>query len=324
MFNLDSKKKLKLFYDILRIRRVEEMISSKYQEMNMRCPVHLSIGQEAIAVGISALLSKKDQVVSNHRSHAHYLSKGGNLKKMIAEIYGKSDGCNSGRGGSMNLIDKNVNFMLSLPIVGSTIPLGVGLSFEKKIRNKNELVVIYLGDAATEQGVFYESLNFAKLQNLKCLFVIENNFYSVYTNIKDRRGSTNLDEIENILKIKTYREDGNKVLNVIKTADSAVNYIKKYSKPAIIITNTYRYLEHCGPNNDDKLEYRKKSEIEFWNKKCPLINIKNLLIKQKVLNDLKIHYFEKKIERELKKVFRQAELSNFPNYQSSFDYIYAK
>ena len=269
------------------------MISSKYHEMNMRCPVHLSIGQEAIAVGISTLLSKKDQVVSNHRSHAHYLSKGGNLEKMIAEIYGKSDGCNSGRGGSMNLIDKNVNFMLSLPIVGSTIPLGVGLSFEKKIRNKNELVVIYLGDAATEQGVFYESLNFAKLQNLKCLFVIENNFYSVYTNIKDRRGSTNLDELENILKIKTYREDGNRLLKIVKTADSAVNYIKKNSKPAIIITNTYRYLEHCGPNNDDKLEYRKKSEIEFWNKKCPLINIKNILIKQKVLNDLKIHYFEK-------------------------------
>lgn len=324
MFNLDSKKKLKLFYDILRIRRVEEMISSKYHEMNMRCPVHLSIGQEAIAVGISALLSKKDQVVSNHRSHAHYLSKGGNLKKMIAEIYGKSDGCNSGRGGSMNLIDKNVNFMLSLPIVGSTIPLGVGLSFEKKIRNKKELVVIYLGDAATEQGIFYESLNFAKLQNLKCLFVVENNFYSVYTNIKDRRGSNNLDELENILKIKTYREDGNKVLNVINTTNSAINYIKKFSKPAIIIMNTYRYLEHCGPNNDDYLKYRKKTEVEYWNKKCPLINFKKILLKDCILNDLKIQNFENKIDRELKKVFSQAESSNFPSYLSSFDNVYAK
>jgi TPP-dependent pyruvate/acetoin dehydrogenase alpha subunit len=324
MTSLNSKKKLKLFYEILRIRRIEEMISKKYQEMKMRCPVHLSIGQEAIAVGISALLSKRDQVVSNHRSHAHYISKGGNLKRMISEIYGKKDGCNSGRGGSMNLIDKDVNFMLSLPIVGSTIPLGVGLSFEKKIRNKKELVIIYLGDAATEQGIFYESLNFAKLQNLKCLFVIENNFYSVYTNIKDRRGSSNLDELENILKIKTYREDGNKVLSIMKTADSAINYVKMNSKPAIVIMNTFRYLEHCGPNNDDNLDYREKKEIEFWNKKCPLMNIKELLLKENILDHLKILKYEKKIEKELKEIFNQVELSNFPSSRSSFDNVYAK
>ncbi len=203
----------------------------------------------------------------------------------------------------MNLIDKNVNFILSLPIVGSTIPLGVGLSFEKKIRNKKELVVIYLGDAATEQGIFYESLNFAKLQNLKCLFVVENNFYSVYTNIKDRRGSNNLDELENILKIKTYREDGNKVLNIINTTNSAINYIKKFSKPAIIIMNTYRYLEHCGPNNDDYLKYRKKTEIEYWNKK---FKIKTFIFRDPVFSINRKHtieFCEKLINRNLKVKF---------------------
>ena len=321
---ISNKFKLKLYYEILRIRRIEEKISQKYHEMKMRCPVHLSIGQEAIAVGVSSQLSKNDQIVSNHRSHAHYLAKGGDLKSMLSELYGKKNGCSGGRGGSMNLIDKNVNFILSLPIVGSTIPIGVGLSFEKKINNKNELVIIYLGDAATEQGIFYESLNFAKTNNLKCLFIIENNFYSVYTNLNKRRAFTNLKEIDNIFKIQTYRSNGNKVLDVVNATSNAIKYIKNNSNPAIIILDTFRYLEHCGPNNDDHLNYREEKEIKTWKKNCPLLNFSKILNKEKILNKNRVDFYENKIKKEINNSFKHAENSIFPNSRSVYENIYAK
>ena len=324
MIKINNKIKKELFYQILRIRRIEEAISKKYNNSKMRCPVHLSIGQEAIAVGVSALLKKSDQVVSNHRSHAHYLSKGGSLNRMMAEIYGKETGCNSGRGGSMNLIDKSVNFMLSLPIVGATIPIGVGLSIEKKIKNKKDIVAIYLGDAATEQGVFYESLNFSKIQKLKCLFVIENNFYSVYTDINQRRVDRNLEDLKNILGIRNFRANGNDVIEVLNKTNSALEFIKKKSEPAIIIMNTYRHLEHCGPNNDDHLLYRNQAEIKNWKKQCPLLIYKKKLIKNKILTEDVILNYENKIQKEIDKSFKFAETSKYPLVKTSFNFTYAK
>ena len=160
--------------------------------------VHLSIGQEGIAVGISNNLKNNDQIVSNHRSHAHYLARGCSLNKMIAELYGKETGTNGGKGGSMNLFDKSKNFMLASPVVGNSIPVGVGMALEKKISKKKDIICIYLGDGATEEGVFYESLNFANLHGLKCLFVIENNFYSVYTPLNQRR-KNGIKELHNLL-----------------------------------------------------------------------------------------------------------------------------
>ena len=324
MIKINNNIKKELFYQILRIRRIEEGISKKYNDQKMRCPVQLSIGQEAIAVGVSALLKKKDQVVSNHRSHAHYLSKGGSLNKMILEIYGKENGCNSGRGGSMNLIDKNVNFMLSLPIVGATIPIGVGLSLEKKIKDKKDIVTIYLGDAATEQGVFYESLNFSKIQKLKCLFVIENNFYSVYTDISQRRVDRNLKDLENILGVKTFRANGNDVIEVLNKTKMALQFIKEKSEPVIIIMNTYRHLEHCGPSNDDHLLYRDKKEIKNWTNKCPLQNFRKKLLKNNILSEKIILNYEKKIQKEINKSFAIAESAKYPSLKTSYDFTYAK
>ena len=322
MINLSDKIKKNFYYDILRIRRVEEAISEKYNKFQMRCPVHLSIGQEAIAVGVSKNLDRNDQMVSNHRSHAHYLSKGGSLNKMIAEIYGKKTGCNSGRGGSMNLSDLNKGFVLSLPIVGGTIPIGVGLALEKKLCNKKGIVVIYLGDAATEQGVFYESLNFANLQNLRCLFVIENNFYSVYTNITERRKNKNLIEIKELLKTKTFNAKGNEIIDVYKKSSKAISYIKKYNQPSMIVLETYRHLEHCGPNNDDYLGYRDFNEIKNWQAKCPLKLFEKKLINQKILSNKDISLFEKKIKNEIENSFKFADKSPYPELSTSKNYIY--
>jgi pyruvate dehydrogenase E1 component alpha subunit len=187
---IDNQTLYNLYYKILRIRLIEKEISNKYTEWKMRCPTHLSIGQESIPASICENLKKNDAIVSAHRCHAHYLSKGGSLKKMLAEIYGKVSGCAKGRGGSMHLIDYSVNFNAAVPIVGSTLPIGVGIAWANKLKNKKNVVVIFFGDGATEEGAFLESIDFASLHNLKILFVCENNQYSVYSNIKKRQSNS--------------------------------------------------------------------------------------------------------------------------------------
>ena len=172
---------------MLRIRRVEERIQALYPEGDIRCPTHLCVGQEAVAAGVCANLQPDDYVISAHRSHAHYLAKGGALRAMFAELYGKEDGCASGKGGSMHLIDLSVNFLGCVPIVGSTIPIGVGAAFGAMLQNRDCVSVVFFGDAAVETGVFHESVNFAAVHRLPVLFVCENNLYSVNTPLAERQ-----------------------------------------------------------------------------------------------------------------------------------------
>ena len=179
--------RLSLYRSMLKIRRVEERIQALYSQGDMRCPTHFSIGQEAVAAGVCGNLRLEDYVISAHRSHAHYIGKGGNLRAMFAELYGKVDGCASGKGGSMHLIDLSVNFLGCVPIVGSTIPIGVGASFGAMLQDRPALTVIFFGDAATETGVFHESVNFAAVHRLPVLFVCENNLYSVNTPLDVRQ-----------------------------------------------------------------------------------------------------------------------------------------
>ena len=179
--------KERLYIEMYRIRAVEEMIAFKYPEGKMRCPTHLSIGQEAVPAAYSLLINNSDFAVSTHRGHAHYLGKGGDLKSMIAEIYGKKTGCSKGKGGSMHLIDLNVNFMGTSAIVGNSIPVGVGLGLSIELNKTDQISCIFLGDGAIEEGVFYESLNFAAVRNLPILFICENNLYSVYSPLSVRQ-----------------------------------------------------------------------------------------------------------------------------------------
>lgn len=167
-----KKEKIKLLKKMKLIRLAEESIAEKYSDQKMRCPVHLCTGQEAIAAAIGLLLNKNDYVVSTHRSHGHYLGKGGNLKKMLAEIYGKSNGCSKGYGGSMHLIDLNVNFMGSTAIVGNSLPVGAGLALTIKIERSKKISCIFLGEGCIEEGVFHETVNFCAVHKLPVLFVV--------------------------------------------------------------------------------------------------------------------------------------------------------
>lgn len=311
----------KFYYEICRIRKIEEKISNSYHNQQMRCPVHLSIGQESVAVGVCSSLNKADKIFSAHRSHAHYLAKGGNLKAMISELYGKETGCARGLGGSMHLFDMNAGLVAAVPIVGSTIPIAAGYAWSNKLRNIKSSTVVFFGEGATETGVFHETLNFASLHNLPIIFVCENNLYSVYTNI-DKRQSKKRSLKMNVesFDIKYFHSNGNDVMNVHSISKKATSYLKKNKKPVFLKFDTYRTLEHCGPNNDDNLNYRSKKEINKWKKNCPLNLIKKIIIKEKINIDFKA--VEKKIDYEIENAFSFAQKSKFPpnSYLTKFIY----
>ena len=257
---------------LFRLRMVENEISKRYSHQEMRCPVHLSIGQEAVAVGVCNNLEKEDQVYSTHRCHSHYLAKGGNLQSMISEIYGKKSGCCGGRGGSMHLMDISVGMMLSLPIVASVIPIAVGAAMSKKINKSKTVVVVFFGDAAVEEGVFHESANFASLHNLPILFVCENNRYSCFTDVSERQPSEDLTRLAKSHNIESIKMNGNDVIKVFNQSQKIIKKIKKNSKPFFLQLDTYRYVEHCGPDNDDHLNYRNKNEVKKWLDDDPIEN----------------------------------------------------
>ena len=316
--------KHKLYFSMLRIRIIEEYIAKIYKEQEMRCPVHLSIGQEAVAVGVMNNLKKNDKILSAHRAHAHYIAKNGDLKKMISELYGRFSGCAGGKGGSMHLIDLDAGFFAAVPIVGSTIPIAVGLSWSYMLQKKNNLVAVFFGDGATEEGVFFESIDFTVLKNIPILFICENNLYSVYTRINERQ--SNKRNIANIARshgLKSYTCDGNDVLKVNQTSKKAIDFINKNKKPVLIEFSTYRWLEHCGPNWDDDLNYRPTGELKKWINNCPIEKLKKDLIKSNSRNLKILKDYEIKIKREIEKTFKFAKNSKFPTKKELYSNVYS-
>ena len=321
---LSLNQKIKIFQVCSLIRHVETEISKRYSNGKMRCPVHLSIGQEGVPAALSLLLNKKDFAVSTHRAHAHYISKGGSIKKMIAEIYGKSTGCSGGKGGSMHLTDKEKGFMGSSSIVGNSIPLGVGLGLSLKLKKLKNISVIYLGDGAVGTGAFFESINFAILKKLPIIFICENNLYSVYTPIKYRQPKNRkIYKMVSGLGINSYFFDGSKPFSFFNKLKNIVKKTRQKSEPCFIEFSTYRYIEHCGPFNDDNLRYRPKKELEKWHNKDPYLNIKSSLEKNKMLKN-RIKKIEKKNIQTVYSAFSFAEKSKFPNKVSLKKNVYKK
>ncbi|MBF0240447.1 MAG: thiamine pyrophosphate-dependent dehydrogenase E1 component subunit alpha, partial [SAR324 cluster bacterium] len=276
----------KLYFEMLRIRMIEQKIAEVYPEQEMRCPVHLCIGQEAVAAGVCANLKVEDQVVSAHRSHAHYLAKGGDLKRMLGELYGKVSGCAHGKGGSMHLIDLNAGLLAAVPIVGSTIPIGVGAAWGMVMKQLPHLVVVFFGDGSIEEGVFHESLNFAALKKLPVLFLCENNFYSVYSPLEVRQpAGREIFEIARAHGIESHQGDGNDVEEVYSMTAHAVEKIRQGKGPMFLEFKTFRWLEHCGPFWDDELGYRKENELQNWRERCPVKLHENKLRSEGLLNE---------------------------------------
>lgn len=259
-----------LLRDMMRLRAVEQAIVDRYPEQRMRCPTHLCIGQESAPVAICAALEERDYALSHHRSHGHYLAKGGDLDAMIAELYGRATGCCGGKGGSMHLVDLARGFLGAVPIVASTVPIGVGAAFGARMRGEDRVAAVFLGDAAVEEGVVHESLSFASLEKVPVLFVCENNLYSVQTPLSARQPDRAIHTIADAHAVPHAQVHGEDVFEVHRLALEAVARARRGGGPTFLEVLTYRYLEHVGPYPDVDLGYRDQAEIDAWRGRDPI------------------------------------------------------
>jgi TPP-dependent pyruvate/acetoin dehydrogenase alpha subunit len=314
---------LALLRSMLRIRRIEETIAKRYAEQEMRCPMHLCIGQEAIAVGVCSALSLADKVFSNHRAHGHFLAKGGNLNAMMAELYGRSTGCCGGRGGSMHLIDLEAGFLGSTPIVGGTVPLAVGSAWASSLKHSDQVTVVFFGDGCFEEGVVHESMNFASLHKLPVIFVCENNEFSVYTRLNERQPKRPIYRLAEAHGLTAYTGDGNDVEDVFTISRTAVDLARRGLGPQFIELHTYRWREHCGPDFDDHLNYRSAQEIEDGMKNCPIARYTKILEQGNSQFHLEIEHLEDEIRKEISAAFEFALASERPTSDDAQAKIYA-
>lgn len=316
---------LKLYKKMLTIRMCEERFVAPILKREIVCPVHLCSGQEAIAVGVCSALGFDDYIYGSHRSHGHYIAKGGGLNELVAEIYGKETGCSRGRGGSMHLIDCGKGMLGSAPIVAGTISLATGTALASKIRSQEKVTISFLGDGATGEGVLYEALNFAKLNSLPIVFVCENNLYSTHMTIKKCRPNEDIYKIANPFDIDSFVVDGNDVLAVYEIAEKAVSLCRDKKGPVFIECKTYRLRGHVGPDDNIQgthTDIRPEDELRAWRKKDPISSFETTLVKKKIVTPKELKALEQKIEKEIEDAFIFAKTSPYPDQKEVMKYVF--
>jgi len=316
--HLDSELDLaRIYRNLWLIRRAEEEIARIYPSDKIKSPVHLSIGQEAVAVGICDVLRVDDVVAGTYRSHASYIAKGGDLPGLFAELYGKDTGCARGKGGSMHLIDMTHHILGTSAVVGTTVPIAVGYSLALKREGKGRVVAAFFGDGATEEGVFYESLNFASLHDLPVLFVCENNFLAIHTPLEKRWATRQLCERVRTYGIPAHQITDSDVLKIRSLAAEAVASIRTDSRPVFLECHTYRWREHVGPGEDYDAGYRSRKELERWQAidQVPMIGEK--------LNRADREKIEAEVEEKIASAIDFAERSPFPDPAELYKNVHA-
>ncbi len=308
----------RFYRSLYRIRRVEEEIAAAYPTDKIKSPVHLSIGQEAVAVGVCEALDPRDVVFGTYRSHAYYLAKGGDLKRMLAELYGKATGADKSKGGSMHLADVAHGVMGASAVVATTIPHAVGYAYAMKHLRRDVITVSFFGDGATDEGVFYESLNFAALKSVPVIFLCENNSYAIHTHISRRQSRPdNLVERVRTYGIPAERIEGNDVLKIHERVEMAVQALRRAgSGPFFFECMTYRWKEHVGPGEDYNLGYRSREEAEPW-----IVNDQVKCLAQ-LVPPAEGQRIAARVEAEIQEAFAFAESSPFPEHGELFTDVF--
>lgn len=307
---IDKVAKIKLYEKIAYIRMVSEAVLESALKLEIQCPLHFSIGQEAASAGIGMNLLKSDFITTTHRSHAPYLAKGGDLSQMISEFYGKNTGSVGGYGGSMHLGSCENNIFCSA-IVGGGISIAVGAGLAFKMKNKKNVSVAFFGDGASEEGVLHESLNFASLRKLPVIFFCENNFYAVQSSQYNTHANPKIYEQAISYGMPGIRIDGNNILEVYEATGKAIANARKGKGPFLIEAVTYRWREHVGPNFDFDMGYRSKEELEKWMKRCPVDNYEKYLLENKIIDVIRIKKIKQKIEKQIKDAWKKMERAQY-------------
>lgn len=312
---------------MVRIRAVEEALVGPILSGEVKTPCHLYSGEEAVAVGVCAALENGDMVFGNHRSHGHFLAKGGSLREMAAEIFCRETGCSRGRGGSMHLIDPGCGMMGSAPIVAGTISLAVGAALASSIRKNGGVAVTFFGDGATGEGVLYESLNFAALKKLPVMFVCENNLYATHMPIGECRVSVPISEMARPFWIWGRQVDGNDVMAVYGVAQEAVERCRAGEGPVFLECMTYRMRGHVGPDDNIQgchTDIRPKEEVEAWRERDPIERLERLLLEGEKVRREEVEKIRREVETEVDEALAYARSSGFPEADELTEYIFKK
>lgn len=306
----------RLYRQLYLIRRVEERIAEVYWTDVIKSPVHLSIGQEAISVGICDVLRQDDIAFGTYRGHALYLAKGGDLNAMMAELYGKLDGCCRGKGGSMHLADPAVNMMGTSAIVASSIPEAVGYAFGLKMQKSDSVVVCFFGDGATGEGAFHESLNLASMKALPILFVCENNDLAIHSVLNARSAQPDLTALARVHNIPAERLENDDIFALRERAADLTAQIRRGGGARFIECVTHRWKEHVGPGEDWNLGYRGEDEAAEWRRSDQLA-----LLGARLPDDERGR-IEAEAEEAIGKAIAFAERSPFPGKEELLRHVY--
>lgn len=314
---------ISMYRSMVRIRRCEERLADMVEAKEIGTPCHLYIGQEAIAAGVCAALQVKDYVWGGHRSHGHYLAKGGELRSMIAEIFGKETGCSKGRGGSMHLIAKEVGILGTVPLVAATIPLAVGTALASKLQKDGLVSVAFFGDGATEEGHFHESVNLAAVHKLPVIFVCENNFYASHMALLERRAADNIALSAQAHGVAGVAVDGNDIEAVFRAALEAAERARSGAGPTILECRTYRWRGHVGADWNYDVGVRRKDELKEWLPRDPVARARKRLIENGVA-EAQLLELEAAVELELNAAISFAREAPFPSTASLGEHLFVE
>ncbi len=314
---------LKMYESMMLVRQFEECVADQVELGKIPTPCHFCIGQEAAAVGVCHALEKTDTVWGAHRSHGHYLGKGGDLNRLMAEIFCRETGCSGGRGGSMHVIDKSAGVMGTVPIVAATIPIAVGAALAAKLSGTKSVAVSFFGDGATEEGHFHESLNLAGVNHLPVLFVCENNLYSSHLALFQRRRKDNIVESAAAHGITGYQVDGNDVEAVWRTTLSAAEAARNGAGPALLELRTFRWRGHVGPKWDEDVGVKRKGEIKEWLPRDPIAAARRRLESMGVTS-MVFESIATRVAKRIADALTFAENSPFPKESTVLSHVYGE
>jgi pyruvate dehydrogenase E1 component alpha subunit len=316
-----SKLNLELYKKLYLIRRAEKAIIDNYNDDEMKTPMHMSMGEEAIVAGVCEALGRKGQVFGTYRSHALYLVNTLETDKFFAEMYGKATGGAKGKAGSMHLSSPETGFMEASAIVASNIPVAVGAAFANKFKKTNKIAAVFFGDGALDEGNFWESLNVACLMKLPLLFICEDNEFAMHTPISQRQGYKSIAKIVSKFNCHVFQAKTTDAEVIFKLTKKAIKLIKKTKEPSFLHLRYYRYLEHVGINEDFDAGYRSKKDFEMWYKRDPVIlqrkKVLNSGIKEKIILTI-----EKQIDAKIEKSIKLAQKAPFADNGEAYTNVF--
>jgi pyruvate dehydrogenase E1 component alpha subunit len=325
MPEITPERHIQLHKELIRIRRAEASLAERYKKQEMRTPTHFGLGQEAVPVGVCAALRRDDAAYCHHRSHNHFLAKGGSVYRLAAELFGRTTGCSGGRGGSVHLTDRANGFIASSAILGECVAAATGSALSFAMDHCDRIAAAFFGDAVAEEGAFYECLSYAALKKLPVLFVCENNGYATESPLSLRQPEdVSISSRVASFKIPTRMVDGNDVLAVYQTASEVVARMRRESGPAFLECKTYRWLEHVGPYFDHELQrtYRTREEVESWMARCPIKRSAACLLDRGHATQSDLSAWEEDIQRRIDGDIERAFHDPWPDPKTLLDHVH--